>query len=255
MPHFVPEHPFFHFSVDDVCGALLEASHRGSDPFAHRFFAFLKHLHDSSGTGIDLYCFYQTQIDGCTRSLAEVPDSFREAFHVHDWLRFGPHALDYASAPYADTPERQREMCDLTYREIDRFAGRTSRSKWVRLHYFSESFELADYFHEQGVGALLTTDKPETSHRLPPEETDVLRTRGTVSYRGMTFVTSHFRLENLIPANPSGPSVAEAADRAIASHGFVTCLTHEYELARAAVREGAAIFLKHMTEHGIVGRC
>lgn len=242
--------PIYHFSVDDVCRALVDAARYGDDPFKHDFFAFLKHLHDRANVNVDLYCFYQ---DGGV-TLADVPSSFRDAFAENDWLRFGPHAMDYASAPHAVAPAKQREVFDLICAEIDRFAGPASYCEWLRLHYFSESFELAEYFQRRGITTLLTTDKPIGCYRLPAKEADVLRRTGTVAYGGIDFALSHFRLENVVLPTPGVLPLAGLADAAVAAHGFVVCFTHERELVHGAVREAAVTFVDHMKARGIVSR-
>ncbi|PJE64581.1 MAG: hypothetical protein COU90_01955 [Candidatus Ryanbacteria bacterium CG10_big_fil_rev_8_21_14_0_10_43_42] len=229
--------PFFHFSVDDVLDALLQVSETEQELFSHPFFAFLKELHDTHGITVDLYCFYQESKDRNKKTLADVSDNYQSIFKANPWIRFGPHALDYETAPYAQTPEEQIGVFDAIYKEIDRFAGAEARSLWVRLHYFSESFELADYFHENGVTALFTTDKDAMSHRMPEEVKVSLRATGMAEYKGMQFIRTHFRAENFANENADEKVIKKDLSEVLKKHGFVTMLTHEYELVRPEVRE------------------
>ena len=115
-------------------------------------------------------CFYQKSINGRLRTLKEVSGSLKDVFLENPWLHAGPHGLDNSTPPHLQQPDDQIEVFESIYEELQRFAGCNAMSKWIRLHQFSESYELAEYFKSKGVEALLSTDKDAVSYRLPENE-------------------------------------------------------------------------------------
>jgi hypothetical protein len=228
---------FYHFSIDDVLKTLVEASDAGAGLFAHPFYAFLERMHRDHGTKIDLYLFERTEISGRTRTLAEVSESLAPDFAKAEWLRLGPHGRDYATAPYAQSPEEQVETFSAIYREIDRFAGRSRRAKWVRLHYFSEAYEAAPYLSNAGVGALLLTDKEAAAYRLEEPKKSELREKGRISHAGIELIRSHLRVENLVGPGWTWPTVQSAIEAPLTRYGYLSLFTHEYELDRDEVKD------------------
>lgn len=243
--------PFYHFSVDDVIKALIEVSDRKIPLFEHQFFGFLKELHDKYGTNVDLYLFYEVEINGETRTLRDVPLDLKKTFDKNPWIRFGPHALNDATKPHTQTPDKQMEIFNLIYKEIDRFAGEDKRSTLVRLHYFSESYELADYFKKNGVEALFTTDKDALSYRMPEEVKESLRETGVAEYNGIGFIRTNFRAENFANDNVKISDVTKIVDGLIKKQDFVSILTHEYELSREEVKDVSKEFIKYAVSQGL----
>ena len=159
------EKPFYHFSIDDTIESLIDVSDSSNDFFSNQFFKFLDMIHKKYNTNIDLYCFYQKSIRNKLRTLNDVSDKHKEIFINNPWLRFGPHALDSEFAPYAQTPGQQMHTFDSIYKEIERFSGNPSKCEFIRLHFFSESYELSGYFQTKNVHSLLTTDKSAITYR------------------------------------------------------------------------------------------
>ncbi|MFN0056867.1 MAG: hypothetical protein ACKVX7_00290 [Planctomycetota bacterium] len=226
-----------HVSVDDVFGALVEASDSGAPLFAHPFFARLNELHDRYGCPIDLYLFFRGHVDGNLRNLAQVSSRLKRDFDAARWLRLGPHALDYHTAPYAQPADELRAVLVDIYREIDRFAGVGSRSKWLRLHYFSEAFEQASYLDSQGVTTLLLTDKDAVSYRLPMAQKLELERRGRVRYADLDLVRSTRRLEHFAAVGASDPEVLQILTEKLRQEGRLALFTHEHDLAKPRVEE------------------
>lgn len=246
--------PYYHFSVDDVFDSFIEVSDSRLALFDHPFFQFLKNIHDEFGAIVSLYLFYQNTIRGTLRTLAEVSDANKEVLNRSSWLRLGPHGLDYALPPYAQSSVEQARIFDAIYGEIDRFAGKGERSKWVRLHHFSESYELAQYFRPKGVSALLSTDKEAVSYRMPGYARERLRDEGAVSYEGMTFVRTHFRVEALVGERTSSPhEVQRTLASCLTRRGYAVVMTHEYELARPEVRAMTAAIFRYFKEYDVRG--
>ena len=157
--------PYYHFSVDDVFDSLIEITRNEAPLFSHPFFALMKEFHDECGAQVDLELFWEREIDGVLYTLSDVRDLTEEIHASGSWLRFGPHAHSYMLAPFEQTPDEQMAVFDKIYEQISRFAGKELYAQWVRLHYYSESYELADYFSKYGVTALFSTDREVGSHR------------------------------------------------------------------------------------------
>lgn len=246
-----PAHePCFHFSVDDVFDSLIEVSERGTPLFTHPFFAFLNDLHRAFGVAVDLYLFLAQKNGGRTRTLAGVSDHIRAELQAARWLRLGPHGLDRDTPPHVQAPAAQRRVFDAIYREIERFAGPGKTTSWVRLHFFSESYDITDYWRERGVTTLLLTDKPAVAYRLPLAKRTVLARSGVAAYRGMTLRRTHERVEKLVRDTASG--IRERFDRHLDRHGFLCVLTHENALRDQQVRCLCRTCARYARDRGLI---
>ena len=145
---------FFHFSVDDVFDSLIEVSDNNLALFDHPLFAFLEKMHQKYGVNCDLYLFYQSSQTSPPRTLAEIRSDLAEQFQQVPWLRLGPHGLDYSIAPHQQSAAEKIDILGRIYAEIRRFSGADSSSRFIRFHYFSECYDIADYLHSKGVEAL-----------------------------------------------------------------------------------------------------
>jgi len=244
--------PFYHFSIDDVFDSLIEVSDSSDNFFSHYFFKFLEMIHVKYNTNFDLYCFYQNKINNKLRTLNEVSDEYKEIFLNNSWLRFGPHALDYDSPPYAQTPEQQIQIFDSIYEEIKRFSGSFSKSEFLRLHFFTESYELSSYFKTKNVHSLFTTDKPAIAYRLNDDMKSDLTSNGHVKFNEIQFIRSHFRIETLVNENFSDVKICKLIDHCLSNHGFVAFLTHERELVRPEIQKTIEFVLNYLKEHKII---
>lgn len=238
--------PFYHFSVDDVFESLIEITDKRIGVFEHPFFSFLKELHDEFDINVNLYIFFQKEIDGRLRTLKDVSSSLKQTFNNNSWIRFGPHALDYETAPYAQTPEAQIEVFSNIYKEIYRFAGKKNLSKWIRLHYFSESYELKEFFNEYGVGALFTTDKDRITTRMSDSVNESLRLSGFAEYNGLKLIRSHVRTENLANDGIPREELGKLIEHYLNKHNHLCFFTHEYEVIRDDVKSITKELIKEL---------
>jgi len=243
--------PFYHFSIDDVIDSLIKISDSSDDLFSNPFFNFLYTIHQTYDTNVDLYCFYQKNTTDKPITLNEISNNYKEIFSKNNWLRFGPHALDAETAPYSQSPDEQIQIFDLIYREIERFSGSSSKSELIRLHFFSESYELSNYFHTKNVHSLFTTDKPAISHRMNEKIKSELNNFGHTIFNEICFVRSHFRIETLVEQNLSHDDIINLLEYYLETYGFVTFFSHEYELIRPEVCEVLDFVLKYLYEHNI----
>ncbi|KPF64343.1 hypothetical protein IP69_18380 [Bosea sp. AAP35] len=244
--------PGYHFSVDDVLESLLMLSDWHLRVGAQPFLAFCTQL-ASEGAITDLYLFRRMNgIDGRVRSLDEVANPLViEALAGLAGVRFGPHAENYATAPHAQTLDRQAATMHGLFEIISRLALPESRARWVRLHYFSECFEIAPVFREHGVEALLTTDKPALTWRMGPREAEELGRFGMTEANGLTMIRSHLRLESFADEADDPARFLARIDEVLDSHGFVTLFTHETDMADARVRTLALASVRHFARRGI----
>lgn len=234
----------YHFSIDDIFESLIEVTDRNIPLFEHPYFALLKDLHNKYGTHVSLYVFFQREMQGRLRTLSEVRDLKNELEQAGNWIHFGPHALDFDTRPYNQSPEDQVKVFDATYKEIDRFAGKNTYAELVRLHFYSESYELADYFKSHGVMSLLSTDREAGSHRMPQQIKDGLLGVGEASYEGAHFIRTQFRVEFFVQDGLDERAIEILFRESFKKFGYVTLYTHEYELVRKEVLEKLELSLK-----------
>ncbi len=245
------EAPWYHFSIDDIFECLIEVTDRNIPLFQHPVFSFLKELHTKYGVHIGLHVFLQREIDGKLRSLKEVRDLQDEIKSEGSFLHFGPHALDFPTMPFSQSKEEQIETFDEIYKEIDRIAGKESYSRWVRLHFYSEMYELADYFKEKGVEALFSTDRPVGSHRMPDEIKQQLIQKGSATYEGMNFIRTQFRVEFFTSDRLDISAIENNFKNSIDQYGYVIFYTHEYEIIRSEVRQSLRLSLEALSKLSI----
>jgi len=231
-----PKNPQFHFSVDDVFDSLIEVTDKKIPLFEHPVFSFLQDMHKRFGIPVDLYLFFQKEIDGKFRTLSEVRDVRKELAAAGGWIYFGPHALDYHTMPYDQTAKEQCALFDRIYREIDRFAGAGQYADLVRLHFYSELYERADYFAKRGVLGLLSTDREVGSYRMPTEIGAELYRMGSATYERMHFIRTQFRLEFFVRDHFDAVAIEHAFRRSLSQYGYVVLYTHEIEFADPRIR-------------------
>jgi hypothetical protein len=232
----------YHFSVDDVLAGLLDETHPLLDLVAG--------LRDRHGTRADLYVFHRGTTGGTPRALDAIPPTVAARLARLDWLGLGPHADDYATAPHAQSLDEQRAMLERVYGALDRAAPGSGRARWLRLHYFSECFELAPELRARGVETLLTTDKPAGAYRLPPARREELLRDGATAHGGLRFVRTDLRLENLA-RDAAAPGDAERRlDALLAARERVVLFTHEVDLADEGTRAMAHRCLSHLARAG-----
>lgn len=235
LPLSLIREPFYHFSIDDVFHCLIDATENYSSLFDQPLFRFLQRMHQMYGTDTDLYLFNRAPVNGRIRNLGDVSGRFRTQFQESTWLRLGPHALEYDTPPHKQTPAEQIETFDQTYCEIVRFAGPGKTTGFLRLHFFSEAFELASYFLEKGTHTLLLTDKPAVAYRLDEGRRRQLSQEGWLRHQGLHLLQSHFRMENFARENVDEGSVRRFIADTVAHRGYVSLFTHEIDMNRRQV--------------------
>jgi hypothetical protein len=227
--------PAYHFSIDDVFECLIDATENHSSLFEQPLFNFLSRMHKMYGVHTDLYLFNRATFGGRIRTLRDVAERFRSQFQEATWLRLGPHALDYDVPPHKQTPVEQIETFEETYREIERFAGPGKTTGFLRLHFFSETFEVAPYLLNMGIHTLMLTDKPAVAYRLDESRRGQLRRDGWLKHEGLYLLQSHFRMENFVSQQIDEGSVRRSIADTVARRGYVSLFTHEVDLKREEV--------------------
>ncbi len=241
------EYPRYHFSVDDVFESLIEVSDSEQPLLDHPLFAFLDELHQRYGLTTDLYVFWRQTINGHERTLRDVSLHLASELRNIPWLRFGPHGLDYDNPPYEQSMDEQRRTFDAIYEQIDRFAGPEKRSRWIRLHYFSESFELGSYWQINGVSTLLLTDQPAVSYHLQASARQQLAEHGVFEHRGIELRRSHERLEFLAARDLDDSTLHASLNAHVDRHGSLVVFSHEQDLLVPGVRDVCRRCAAHAT--------
>lgn len=243
----------FHFSVDDVLSAPLQLSDWEMLVRDQPMLGFLDRLHAETGGVSDLYLFASARLaDGRLRHLAEVSGPAAAVLGAAPGFRWGPHAADYETAPHGQSVADATRTFTALMAEIARIAPPERRADWVRLHYFSELYELAPLWRAAGITALMTTDRPALCYRLPEAARARLEQGGRADFEGIGFVTSHLRLEFFAGDAAQPGRFAERMDAAFARHGFVTVFTHEADLDDPRIRVLAATAFRHAAQRGWV---
>lgn len=246
LPAPAKTNPLYHLSVDDVFDSLIEISLTGESLFDHWFFKYFQTLHNKFGTELDLYLFFQKRINNKLYTLKDVDDRVKSELHENQWIRFGPHALNYDTAPYNQSARELISTFDMIYQEIERFAGKNMFSSYVRLHFYSEMFELSSYFKKKGVKALFSTDRPVISYRLPEKEKELLESFGSVKYKGINFVRTLFRTEYLVDDKVNLPALFNKFDQMINQEKLIVFYAHETELKRKSVQNLTSKLVKYI---------
>lgn len=233
-----------HFSVDDVCLALVQGFDADGQP-RHPCMRFVQTVHDELALPVDLYLFLvHRPVQGQVQALACAPMSaWRTWFARRPAVRLGPHGLDRLTAPHRQALPEQRQMLSALDDAITELVGHAGqRASWVRLHEFSEAHEQAPWFLEHGVDTLLTTDKAVAAWRLQGPAAQDLRQRGHTRFAGLNWRSSDLRTEDLLGQAEAALRLQDLAQRARRPIVF----THEYELERAEVRACTWAALKEL---------
>ena len=185
----------FHFSVDDVFESLIEVSDKKIPLSKHWFFKILYKLWKKYKIRTAVYLFYQKKINGKLRTLKEIRDIKNQL--KEGWLYFNIHGLDYDTPPYSQKPSEQKKTFLKIHNQIIRFAGKKNLSSFVRLHYYSESFELKNFYKQKNIYGLFVTDREVGSYRLPKKNSNELILKGITKSKGVYFIRTDYRVEFL----------------------------------------------------------
>lgn len=214
-----------HFSIDDVFESLMSDSNDVT-----------KFINDL-GCPVDLYCFYKNK----DKNLSDVSNNY---FKDNSHIKFGVHALDNDTPPHLQTPSEQIKVFNKIYSEFNRLGFPYSRQ--IRLHEFSESYELADYFRNVGVKKIFTTDKSDLLWRIPDHFKLLMKKHGYCDYNGIRFIQTNIRIENLIGKDKS--KIRNMIDNIYSVKEYPNVMTHEYELYRPEVRKMTQFVIDYLIE-------
>ncbi len=219
---------YLHFSVDDVFKSLIEISDKNIKLKNHWFFSKFYKLWKKYKVTTSLYIFYEGKINGRLRSLTEVRNIAEEL--KENWIFFGPHALNFSSPPHKFPAKSQMKHIAKIYTEIQRFTGKKYFTKQVRLHEYSESYELKNFFNNYKVTSLFSTDKIVGAHRLPLKNKNQLLKTGKTIYKKLRFVRTDLRIEWM--ANNNKIKNENMISEILYNRNFITIYTHERELKK-----------------------
>ncbi len=219
---------YLHFSVDDVFNSLIEVTDKNIKLKDHWFFSQFYKLWKKYKISTGLYLFYEGRVKGKLRNLQEVKSIKNEM--RNNWLFFGPHAYNFESPPHKFSPNIQKKHLSKVYKEIRRFTGNKCLTKKVRLHEYSESFELKKFFQKHNTTNLFTTDKSVGAHRLPKKNKKELLNFGKTTYKKLNFIRTDLRIELLAKSNKF--SREKKIFEILKNRDFLTFYSHENELKK-----------------------
>ena len=229
----------FHFSVDDVFKSFIEITDKNIKLKDHWFFSYLSKINKKYNIKIALYLFFEGKVNGKIRNLTEVRDLRKEL--KGNWIFFGAHALNTKIPPHKLPIKTQKSQLKKIYREITRFAGRKYFARKVRLHEYSESYELNKDLKNYNINTLFTTDKKIGAHRLPTKNKNDLIEKGITIYKNQKFIRTDFRVEDM--AKNSISRNINNINKILKKRKFLTIYSHEYELKRNICRKN---FVKNL---------
>ena len=222
----------FHFSVDDVFESLIEISDSNKRLRDHWFFSYLYEIYKKYNIKIAVYLFYEQKINNRLRNLTQVKNIKKHL--SENWLYFGAHALNYNNPPHKLSLQLQKRHMNQIYKEIIRFAGKKYLARKVRLHEYSECYELKNELKKYKVESLFATDRKTATYRMLNQNRRELLDRGHTTFKGMNFIRTDFRVENMI--TKSKDINIKKIKNVMKNKNFLTIYTHEYELKKKICR-------------------
>ena len=234
----------FHFSVDDVLKSLIEVTDQNIKLTNHWFFSYLYKIYQTYNVKIAVYLFYEEKINNKIRNLTEVRNLKKEL--KENWIFFGAHALNYQSPPHKLSVKIQKNHIDKIYKEIIRFTGNKYLAKKLRLHEYSECYELNKNLRKYNVSSLFTTDRNIGAYRLKEKNKKDLLTKGITKFKGQNFIRTDFRIENMVKKKSTEniKSIKKILDK----KNYLSIYSHEYELNRKICRLNFLNLLNKITK-------
>jgi hypothetical protein len=221
----------FHFSVDDVFESLIEISDKNIPFKKHWFFKNLYEIWKRYKIRTGIHLFYEGKVNGKMRTLKDVKKLNKREFK--NWLYFGPHALNVDTPPYTQSPTEQKKCFNKIIKNIDRFAGKNNYANYIRLHHYSESFELSNFFKKNKFKGLFSTDRKVGSHKMPKKISKKLLNKGYANYNNLNFIRTDFRVEWL--KNKKKEQVLNDFKKIKKTKEFIILYSHEYEFKNKKV--------------------
>lgn len=241
----------FHLSVDDVFKSLIFVSDNKIPLKKYFFFRELYQLWKKYKIKTGLHLFYEQKIKGKVRNLCEVRNLKNEL--KENWLYFNVHALNPHTPPYKQSITKQKKTFDKIFNEIRRFAGKEYLTNYVRLHHYSESFELSKYLKKKKIKALFSTDRNVGSHRLPKKNSRELIIFGKTLYKGLKFIRTDFRVEWI--KNYKRKEILNRFIKCYKNKNRLIIYSHEYNFKRkkfrAALKKIISILYKDLKARAV----
>ena len=181
-----------------------------------------------------LYTFGNGIIKGKLRHLSEVRSLKNE--NSEGWLKFGAHALNFDTPPYSRTLDQNIADFQNIFQELVRISD-DNISTSIRLHYYSECYEMKPLFESYAIKELFTTDKPTVAYRLSEIDKACLARNGTHLVNGLWFTSTHLRVEDFAKHNSNKLELYEKFSNIMKTTDKLILYSHECEHARGLVRQ------------------
>jgi len=220
-----------HISVDDVeyvfINLIINAD-RFESIFEVPLLRYIKKMHKRYGAKFTLYGYAYPS----GHKLSELPEKFRSEFQqTSDWLKFGFH---WGTRNYNQCIDDETVIndCKTFYNEVERFAGITSISSTIRLHYFHPSNSLYSKlvslkWLSNGMVLLCADLNDRLSYDLSRTEVKKMYHNRKIEKPGRAYIPSDLRIES----NRGG-------NRLIYSNlNNIVIFTHEWAITSTGIRD------------------
>ena len=158
---------YMHISIDDTLPSLINSLTYNS-LWDEPHFAFYKHLHDTYGACISLFCFAQ----GAGLDIASMTSKHKADFEsASDWLKLGFHAYDI-NTTYNSGISAATALMHYTavVDAIKTFAGELSIDSMPRIHTFAGTLDQCLAWKSAGATGFLAADDTRTSYYHSPAQ-------------------------------------------------------------------------------------
>lgn len=222
----------FHYSIDDVHLALHDLL--SSNINNNFLLKDLRSLYLSHNLKTSLYLFQNFFYKNKTFNLNDLHGFELDLNLKDDWLFFGPHAWNFESPPYESSKDENIYSFNKIYEFIEsNLKNKTAAS--VRLHYYSECFNLKQYFFDKNVNELFITDKQNYSHTLSKEYIEEIKKNGYCFVDGLRMTRTHFRVEDIANKRLTKDQIISNFEKIYKKIDRIIIYSHEYEHRRPEV--------------------
>jgi len=198
--YYVSNDKVVEFSIDDATEILWDINNnpQWESIFDEERMAMLKQFHETYDADVTLF-LYENVWDW---NIDDFPSKYKNEFEENsDWLKLGWHSYDDQNPEDSGiTSSEMIESFNRTYREIERFAGKDSWAKELRLHYWYGDEELMMALSEAGIDYIYYPDRDTIGYDFDEKEDELIRQNGSLEKEynddSMVYVLTDFRFED-----------------------------------------------------------
>jgi len=220
-----------HVSIDDVDFCMRDLKMNSmvyNSIFEQPFFGFLKIMNKRYGVKFTLYIYAEAE----KYSINTFPIKYKKDFKKNsNWLKFGFHSIRPVFSKSETSKIDSFKTAYITVmKNIERFAGKDSKSICLRLHYFYATKDEIEFLSEQGCRILLTADDVKRqSYSLSNTAMKELE-HGSYSDQNMHYLATDMRIETF-GISPMWELLKHQEDK-----DTLVVFTHEWALNKRIIK-------------------